>query len=187
MNLNLIIGLKIGFMVGTLWIQVNEPESDYFYETYRKPLIGYAQGFVDNAHSAEDIVQEAFARFAGKSVSETIDSPVAFLYRVVRNLALDYRRRFQFEQRLFSDKDIEAEKADSSRMNPARSAMSKEELSQLRAVLSELPERTRIAVEMHRWGGCKLREIAEHLGVSVSMAQVLVRDGVAHCYRRMQF
>jgi RNA polymerase sigma-70 factor (ECF subfamily) len=51
--------------------------------------------------------------------------------------------------------------------------------------LAELPERTRIAVEMHRFGGCTLKEIAEHFGISVSMAQVLVTDGVRHCQSRL--
>ena len=51
--------------------------------------------------------------------------------------------------------------------------------------MAELPERTRIAMEMHRFGGCTLKEIAEHFGISVSMAQVLVTEGVRHCQRRL--
>ena len=58
-------------------------------------------------------------------------------------------------------------------------------LRRLRAAMAELPERTRIALEMHRLGGCKLREIAERLGISESMAHVLVKDGIKHCQRRM--
>jgi RNA polymerase sigma-70 factor (ECF subfamily) len=38
---------------------------------------------------------------------------------------------------------------------------------------------------MHRFGGCTLKEIAAHLGISVSMAQVLVAEGVRHCQRSL--
>ena len=51
--------------------------------------------------------------------------------------------------------------------------------------MSELPERTRIAMEMHRFGGCTLKELADHLGISVSMARVLVMDGIRHCQRAL--
>jgi RNA polymerase sigma factor (sigma-70 family) len=52
--------------------------------------------------------------------------------------------------------------------------------------LAELPERHRIAFEMHRIAGCTLREIAATLGVSVSQAQVLVVEGIEHCKQRMR-
>ena len=164
---------------------MNEADTNDFYETYREQLVGYARWFVYNVHSAEDIVQEAFVRFTGKHGSRSIDSPVAFLYRIVRNLALDHCRRSQFERKVFSDTESKDSEIASSRLSPALSAMHREELLTLQIALSELPERTRVAVEMHRWGGCKLREIAQHLNISTSLAQILVRDGVAHCYRRL--
>ncbi len=51
---------------------------------------------------------------------------------------------------------------------------------------AELPERVRIAVEMHRFGGARLREIAAELGVSVTVAHELVVTGVAHCRSRLR-
>ena len=40
--------------------------------------------------------------------------------------------------------------------------------------MAELPERTRVALEMHRFGGFKLREIAAHLGISVTVTHELI-------------
>ena len=51
--------------------------------------------------------------------------------------------------------------------------------------IAELPERTRIALEMHRFGGCKLKEIAAALGISIPLAHILVAEGVQHCKRRL--
>ncbi|MEO0439137.1 MAG: sigma-70 family RNA polymerase sigma factor [Pseudomonadota bacterium] len=137
---------------------MNEADTNDFYETYREQLVGYARGFVYNVHSAEDIVQEAFVRFTGKHGSRSIDSPVAFLYRIVRNLALDHCRRSQFERKVFSDTESKDSEIASSRLSPALSAMHREELLTLQIALSELPERTRVAVEMQakvkKFRGC---------------------------------
>jgi RNA polymerase sigma-70 factor (ECF subfamily) len=38
---------------------------------------------------------------------------------------------------------------------------------------------------MHRFEGCKLREIAAVLEISLSSAQLLVVDGIEHCKRRL--
>ena len=51
--------------------------------------------------------------------------------------------------------------------------------------LGDLPERTRIACEMHRFGGAKLREIAIYLKISVPLAHKLVADGIDHCRERL--
>ena len=69
--------------------------------------------------------------------------------------------------------------------SPEDEAIARQELQRVIAAMAELPERTRIALEMHRFGGCTLKEIAERLGVSVSMAQVLVVQGIKHCQRAL--
>jgi RNA polymerase sigma-70 factor (ECF subfamily) len=51
--------------------------------------------------------------------------------------------------------------------------------------MAELPERTRIALMMHRFDGFKLRDIAAHLGISVALAHALVYEGLEHCRRRL--
>jgi RNA polymerase sigma-70 factor (ECF subfamily) len=43
-----------------------------------------------------------------------------------------------------------------------------------------------MALEMHRFGGCRLKEIADRLGVSVTTAHTLVAEGIAHCRRRLK-
>ena len=69
--------------------------------------------------------------------------------------------------------------------SPEKVALHKDELERVMEAMAELPERTRIALEMHRFGGCKLREIAAFLEISVPMAHVLVAEGVQHCKRRL--
>ncbi len=51
--------------------------------------------------------------------------------------------------------------------------------------MAELPERTRIAIELHRFGECTFKEIAAHLGISVGLAHALVIQGLEHCRARL--
>ncbi|WP_261765937.1 sigma factor-like helix-turn-helix DNA-binding protein [Acetobacter oeni] len=47
--------------------------------------------------------------------------------------------------------------------------------------LAALPERTRLAFEMKRFGGYKLREISAELDVSIVRAAQLVNEAMAAC------
>lgn len=156
------------------------------YRSHRRKLMDYARGIVGDAARAEDVVQEAFLRFRDAAAGRVLEEPVGFLYRVVRNLALDRRRRLVLEGRHGADAGDPAVLAVAGdQASPEQDAMAREQLARVMEAMDELPERTRIALEMHRLGGCTLREIAARLGVSVSMAQVLVTDGVRHCMARL--
>jgi RNA polymerase sigma factor (sigma-70 family) len=156
------------------------------YATHRRKLVEYATGVVGDAARAEDVVQEAFLRFRAAASGRLLDEPVGFLYRVVRNLALDRRRRLVLEDRhAGGDFELASAGVADEHACPERTAIAREELRRVAAAMETLPERTRIALEMHRFGRCTLREIADHLGISVSMAHVLVVEGVRHCQRAL--
>src|SRR5262245_10998703 len=60
------------------------------YFANRTALIAYATRIVGSRETAEDIVQEAFIRFAPANTgSESSGLSPAYLYRIVRNLSLD--------------------------------------------------------------------------------------------------
>lgn len=104
------------------------------------------------------------------------------IIRIVRNLALDYCRRRKFEEAHFPyDVDDMADVLPTERPTPEQQAIVSNELERLQMAVNELPERTRLALEMYRLGGYKLREIASHMNISTSMANYLVKEGVKHC------
>ena len=157
------------------------------YIAHRRKLVTVANGIVGDAGRAEDVVQEAFLRFRGAAADQLPDEPVGYLYRVVRNLALDRRRRQTLEDRHVAAAGMDDVIAGmiGDRPNPEDEAIAREELRNVLAAMDELPERTRIVLEMHRFGGCTLKEIAAHLGISVSMAQVLLKRAIVHCQRSL--
>ena len=156
------------------------------YLAHRQKLVHYASGIVADSGRAEDVVQEAYLRFSAASADRPLQQPVGFLYRIVRNLAFDLRRRLVLEDKTL-DLDSNAGLSDipDNAPSPEDEAIQHQEFARVVAAMEALPERTRVALEMHRFGGFTLKQIAERLGISVSMAHVLVVEGVRHCQRAL--
>jgi RNA polymerase sigma factor (sigma-70 family) len=150
----------------------------------RAALVDYAARIVGGRESAEDVVQEAWLRLDTVVGTGRLEHPLGYLYRVVRNAAFDRVRRASLETRHF-DTDWAAESVAEDRPTPEDELQHRQELAIVMQALQELPTRTRIAVELHRFRNCKLKEIAEHLGISVALAHALVYDGLDHCRRRV--
>jgi RNA polymerase sigma-70 factor (ECF subfamily) len=156
------------------------------YIEHRGELLNYANGILGDRARAEDVVQEAYIRFADAAARRLFDEPVSYLYRIVHNLAFDGIRRLSLEGRhMARPGDQVTADVPEERPSPEAETIARQELDRVAAALADLPERTRLAFQMHRLGGLKLREIAERLGISTSMAQVLVTEAVRHCQRSL--
>lgn len=154
------------------------------YLAHRPALVNYASGIVGDRAQAEDVVQEAWLRFGAATQARTLEEPLGYLYRIVRNLALDGRRRVGREASAGETAGLRKQADD--RPSPETQVVAREELRALAEAMAELPERTRIALEMHRFSGYKLKEIAAHLGISVTVAHEIIAAGIAHCRRRVR-
>ena len=151
---------------------------------HRTALIDYATPIVGGRARAEDVVQEAYIRFDAASGQDgRIDNPVSYLYRIVRNLAIDWTRRPMLEHP-FPDDDAVA-RIPSPAPDAERTMLYRDKLRVLSEALDELPERTRDAFLMHRMEGKTLQEIAEHFGISVVRAHQLVRKAMVHGAKRL--
>ncbi|MDP2697547.1 sigma-70 family RNA polymerase sigma factor [Thalassospira sp.] len=155
--------------------------------SHRAALVNYACRITGNWGQAEDLVQEAWLRFDAASDGRLIEDATGYLYRIVRNLAFDSRRTMARESRMTSSADFDeiARISPDPAADPETVALYRDEYETAMAALAELPERTQIACEMHRFGGAKLREIAAFLGISVPLAHKLVAEGIDHCKQRL--
>jgi RNA polymerase sigma factor (sigma-70 family) len=124
----------------------------------------------------EDVVQEALCRLAEQRTWP--DDPVAWLYRVVRNRAIDAgkaeRRRHRREAaaarpvRWFAERTIDG--------LDAGAAI---------AALEELPAEQREVIVARLWGGRTLEQIAATAGCSVSTAHRRYEAGIAALRERL--
>ncbi|MGK2740097.1 RNA polymerase sigma factor [Tepidicaulis sp. LMO-SS28] len=157
--------------------------------TRRGDLVNYASAIVGDRGLAEDIVQDAYfrlKRFGTGQASGDLDEPVGYLYRTIRNLAIDGRRRQRRERALFvMDGTAGSDNIAENKPGPEDEVAARDDLRLLQDIMAELPERARIALEMHRFGGCKFTEIAERLDVSVGTAHALVVDALEQCKTRL--
>lgn len=157
------------------------------YMVHRGELVNYATSITGDRATAEDIVQEAWMRISTAVRLRPLEEPAGYLYRTVRNLALDGCRRRKFEQRHFVEGAADkAAMMPSDLPTPEATAVSRDDLRIVLEELESMPERMRIAVEMHRFGGAKLKDIAARLGISVTLAHELVAKGVQRCRVRLR-
>jgi RNA polymerase sigma factor (sigma-70 family) len=149
---------------------------------HRGSLVEYAARIVGSRAQAEDVVQEAWFKLSRIEDESLVSEPLGYLYRLVRNLAIDTRRSLSRETGRSAPEAIALAFADD-RPSPEQSAADRDELRLVLEALAELPERTQIAVRMNRIEGRKLQEVADHLDLSVTRTFNIIVEGVAHCDR----
>ena len=115
--------------------------------------------------SPEDCVQEAIVELAALPVRP--ENPVAWLFRVVRNRALNFSR----SQRRRTAREKDAAQTDTCRLDPANQVQRDDERIQLEAVLKGLATEEQELVVLRIWSGMGWRDIAEVTGIPSSTAQ----------------
>lgn len=150
----------------------------------RPSLIESAAAIVGCRQRAEDLVQDAYLRFHDNGVDHGVRQPVAYLFQIVRNLAVDHSRRQRLESRhVASDAHAAADAAN--QHDPERIALNRESLDIVASALRELPSACRLAFEMHRLRGLTHKQIAAQLGISSSLVDKHIRRALTHCRDRM--
>lgn len=155
------------------------------FSTYRNHLVDYAAPIVGCRSRAEDVVQDAYLRFApARAADDGSGRPLSYLYRIVRNLALDTVRRRRVEERQEQD-GTAWWMLPTAPSDPERDVLLRRDIAIISQGLAALPDTMRLAVEMHRFDGHTLEEIAARLGVSVPTAHRLVRQGLTRLAARL--
>jgi RNA polymerase sigma-70 factor (ECF subfamily) len=141
----------------------------------------YAAQWTENA---DDCVQEALIELARQP--RVPASPVAWLYRVVRNRAISQyrsaRRRERCEQLTHRLRTCETDARGREGASHAET-ISADELS---AAIAELPDEIRETIVARTWGGLNFDQIAELAGCSTSTAHRRYEAGLAALRERLQ-
>ncbi len=151
---------------------------------YRSQLLHVAEKILRCRRRAEDIVQDAFLKVVEHADPGEVTRPAAYLLSVVRNLAIDQYRRSSLEYRLFTSEEYGWDVATPS--HAEASLWNTQCLEMVEQVLSQLPERTRVAFEMHRMHGLTQRDIAKRLRISATLVNFMIQDAMARCRRALE-
>jgi RNA polymerase sigma factor (sigma-70 family) len=144
------------------------PAVDTLYARHWTELCNYVRKrFGMGPPDPEDVVQEAFIRFAQLKCPDEVDNARAYLYRTAHNILVDEHRRQALRTR-------EAELATASGVGfldertPERVIAGKERLDILKVALKCMPEARRLSFLLNRLQGLSCAEIARRTGYSDS-------------------
>lgn len=141
---------------------MNPPASSLsrLFETEEGPLLHFALGLVGRRSVAEDLVQEAFLRL--HPLWAEVENPRAWLYRCVRNLALNHLRDHRRETGMEDAGEIAAPHD----KLPVDEMGRMEAVGLVRMFLAELPDEDRDLIQLKYHEDLKYQEIAGRTGLN---------------------
>lgn len=145
--------------------------SDIFI-AYYKDLSIFATRFTHNLNSAEEIVQDIFAKLWEEHESVKIDvSLKSYLLKLVQNKCIDWYRHKNIMR---AHKDFVMEDSNKFEVDTDNYILYSELQERVDRALEMLPEQVSDAFRMNRYKGLKYYEIADILGVSVRTIEVRI-------------
>jgi RNA polymerase sigma-70 factor, ECF subfamily len=137
---------------------------DSFIELQWEPLVRYTATFVGRVEDAKDIVQEGFVRlWEERAQIRPSGSIRSYLYRIVRNLAINERKRRDLHGRL---KAREMDDLVPRSPTPVQALDAAELGEAVRVALDSLPDRRREAFMLAHFEDLPHREIAEIMEIA---------------------
>lgn len=161
---------------------------DLLFSSHHQELLAFAQQR-SGYETAEDLVQEAYARFLQHPDPGSIENPRAFLYQTTANLGVDLLRKQIVRERVLSlDAEVETEltRVADPGQSPEDRLSRHQELDRLNECLLELPELTRYAFVLHRLEGLSHQETALRLGITVRSSERRTARATHHLLTRFE-
>jgi len=160
---------------------------------YQSPLLRYVGQMLGRMdHEAEDIVQEAFVRLhrqVAKRGSDSIKHLTTWLFRVAHNLTIDLlrkRSRRKVASATTADPAIPVEEQAADDMDVLSEVLRREARQVALRELAQLDEQQRQVVLLKVIQGMTLREVAEVVGVSVSLVNYRLNQGLKELAQRLK-
>lgn len=130
------------------------------FETEESALLRFAYGMTGQRETAEDLVQDAFLKLHAHW--DDVKNPRAWLFRAVRNLALNHHRDHRREVKPDGDREWESDTP-----NPEHTLSRLEALGTLRLAIAELDPADRDLITLKYHENLKYQQISERTGLSV--------------------
>jgi len=160
---------------------------------YQSPLLRYVGqmlGRID--HEAEDIVQEAFVRLhrqvAGHG-SGSVKHLTTWLFRVTHNLTIDVLRQRSRQKRVLEttiDPVVLSEEQAADELDALSEVLRQEARQVALRELAQLDDQQRQIVLLKVIQEMTLREVAEVVGISVSMVNYRLNQGLTELAQRLR-
>lgn len=138
-----------------------------------------------NADMAGEALQETWVRLeSSKDSAETVQYPLSYLMRMATNAALD---RIRAERRFLNNEEVDQvfDALSDPTPGPAQTAEARSEMQKLAAVIEEMPARRRRILILIRVDEMPRQEVANRLGISLSLVDRELRCAHEYVIERM--
>jgi RNA polymerase sigma-70 factor (ECF subfamily) len=153
---------------------IAEPRTlEHIWRRFGPRLILYAAAIVKDRSQAEDILQSLFVRMLSSGILPPAEGEATYLFRAVRNEALNEIRSRTRARRAYSSL-LEPDTED-----PEKTAQMGEMGKRIEAVLLDMPQEEREAVVLKIWGDVSIAHGAAISGVSEKTFEYRYYKGLA--------
>jgi RNA polymerase sigma-70 factor, ECF subfamily len=155
-----------------------------FFCLFQPGVYHFLYRYISDPEAAEDLTQETFINFWSHKESINPDlSPKAYLYRIARNLALNYKNRKPPVSSFAENENYLVSIGNNPQQDYDKSFL----IDDFQKAINLLPERCRATFILSRYEGLDYSEIAEVLNVSLqtvknqmNKAFAVLRKQLAH-------
>jgi RNA polymerase sigma-70 factor, ECF subfamily len=145
----------------------NEKQFEMLFKSQYVGLVKFAQRYVDEVETAEELVQDVFVNIWSNLEDIHIQSTIqSYLFGSVRNAALNYLKhqkvvsKYADNQRMYVDN---SEHVDFLELDELK--------NRLAEAMNKIPEKCREIFELNRFEGKRYKEIAAELGISLKTVE----------------
>lgn len=160
---------------------------DALFRKYIGPVVAFASSYVGSRARAEELAQDAFVQlYRARHQYEPRARFKTFLYRIVTNVCLSEVRRAHNRQEVPDDGHDGAADAASDVRTGEEDLALREEVSQMRSAVLELPPQQRAALLLARVEGLSYEEVARSMACSVSAVKSLIHRATISLRERLR-
>lgn len=138
-----------------------------------------------NVNDVDDVIQEAYTRIIKAYQSGPIANPRAYLFVTARNIVLNRIRHYRYEKPA-GYRELDPMTVVDEVIDPLASLSKSEEIELLIRAIESLPKKCRKVLTLRKIYGLSQREVADHLGISVSTVQAHTAEGIRRCIRHFR-
>jgi RNA polymerase sigma-70 factor (ECF subfamily) len=135
---------------------------------------------------AADLTQDTFVRYSSVAEQMRVENPRAFLFRIAKNLLVDYFRRAAVHRDDVTIEQLPAEAASQSAPSVEQEVLAHQEYAQFAAVVRSMPRVCRQVFILRKINDLSYAEIGAQLGMSEAAVEKHVVRGLKYCREKLQ-
>lgn len=177
--------LHIKWLLDEVALRENEEAYKKLFVLLHKPLCQFAFGILKSNDHAQEVVSDVFIHiWQNKNKLPSIESPLIYLYKAVKNRALNSIAKERRQQALDAGEWLVP--MPSVYFDPEKLMMTEELMQKLQQAIEELPTRCRLIFKLVKDDGLKYKEVAELLQISVKTVEAQMTIAMRRLGKCMQ-